>query len=58
MDNENDVNYYDTYWITRFMSGVDVSSYSINSKNNTCEEIDQNKICQQMDQYSMDSQVS
>jgi hypothetical protein len=25
-DNENDVNYYDTYWVNRFMSGVDVSS--------------------------------
>jgi hypothetical protein len=25
-DNKNDVNYYDTYWVNRFMSGVDVSS--------------------------------
>lgn len=51
-------NYYESYWENRFMSRVDVSGYSINSQNNTCEEIDQNKICQQRDQYSMDSQVS
>lgn len=38
-NNKNDINYYDSYWENRFMSGVDVSSDTQKQKEELSTEV-------------------